>query len=116
MKILALELVLTGKWFDMTASHEKKEEYRDITPYWVKRIVNTGGPTAYLSYFNEEELIELANEDGFWQFTHVRLHRGYTNTTLLIPIESISIGYGRPEWGAPKDRKVFIIKYDFYKI
>lgn len=34
-----LPLVLKGKWYDMIASGEKKEEYRDIKPYWRKRII-----------------------------------------------------------------------------
>lgn len=35
---MTLFLILTGKWFDMIASGEKKEEYREITPYWEKRL------------------------------------------------------------------------------
>lgn len=33
-----LHLVLKKKWYDMIASGEKKEEYRDMKPYWDKRI------------------------------------------------------------------------------
>lgn len=33
-----LPLVLKGKWFDMIASGEKREEYREAKPYWDKRI------------------------------------------------------------------------------
>lgn len=33
-----LPLVLKGKWYDMIASGEKKEEYRDFKPFWEKRI------------------------------------------------------------------------------
>ncbi len=33
-----LPLVLKGKWFDMIKRGEKREEYRDDTPYWTKRI------------------------------------------------------------------------------
>lgn len=35
-----LPLVLKGKWYDMIASGEKKEEYRDVKPFWKKRIEN----------------------------------------------------------------------------
>lgn len=35
-----LPLVLTGRWFDMIASGEKREEYRDATSYWNMRIRN----------------------------------------------------------------------------
>lgn len=29
-----LTLVLKGKWYDMIEGGEKREEYRDSTPYW----------------------------------------------------------------------------------
>ncbi len=35
-----LPLVLKKKWFDMIASGEKREEYREVKPYWTKRIWN----------------------------------------------------------------------------
>lgn len=35
-----LPLVLKRKWYDMIESGEKKEEYRDFTPFWQKRIEN----------------------------------------------------------------------------
>lgn len=33
-----LTLSLKKKWYDMIASGEKKEEYREITEYWNKRL------------------------------------------------------------------------------
>ena len=33
-----LTLFLKKKWFDMIASGEKTEEYREIKPYWEKRL------------------------------------------------------------------------------
>lgn len=35
-----LPLVLKGQWFDMIASGKKREEYRDYSAYWKKRIIN----------------------------------------------------------------------------
>ena len=35
-----LDLVLKGKWYDMIASGEKTEEYREIKPYWEKRLLD----------------------------------------------------------------------------
>ena len=34
-----LPLVLKRKWYDMIASGEKREEYRERKPYWEKRIL-----------------------------------------------------------------------------
>ena len=39
-KCAVLSLVLTGKWYDMIAAGEKREEYRAATPYWEKRLWN----------------------------------------------------------------------------
>ena len=36
MKLLVL--VVKGKWFDLIASGQKKIEYREIKPYWTKRL------------------------------------------------------------------------------
>lgn len=38
MKIL--NLVLKGHWYDMIERGEKTEEYREIKPYWEKRLLN----------------------------------------------------------------------------
>lgn len=35
-----LTLSLKKKWFDMIASGEKTEEYREIKPYWEKRLLD----------------------------------------------------------------------------
>lgn len=81
-----LDLVLKRNWYDMIASGTKTEEYREIKPYWEKRLIARG-------------------------YTHVRFRRGYTSTTILRQLKSISIGKGRSEWGAPADKDVFIIKF-----
>lgn len=48
MKVL--HLTLKKKWFDMIASGEKTEEYRDISEFWIKRLTNPlgGEITVYL--------------------------------------------------------------------
>ena len=79
-----LHLVLKAKWYNMIASGEKKEEYREYTSYWMKRIGKLHDTVCF--------------------------HKGYTNTTMTFAIEGKSYGYGNPEWGAPKDRKVLKIQ------
>lgn len=36
-----LQLRLKKKWFDMILSGEKKEEYRDIKPFWAVRLMSS---------------------------------------------------------------------------
>lgn len=89
----------------MEESGEKPEEYRILSDYWVKRFlrINSGreGAMRYLA--------SLPTNQVWQEFTHVRFHRGYTNTTMLFKIKSMHIGKGNPEWGAPEE-EVFIIK------
>ncbi len=39
MKKKILYLTLIKKWFDLIKSGKKKEEYRELKPYWISRIV-----------------------------------------------------------------------------
>lgn len=96
MKIL--HLTLKKKWFDMILSGEKKEEYREIKPYWAKRLLWT---------------IEESDDEreGFEQYDAVEFRNGYSKDapTMLVECKGISVGIGNPAWGAP-EHPVFIIK------
>ena len=98
-----LDLPLKAKWYLMQESGEKPEEYREITPYWCKRLLGTDRPSIAQLHRKIS-----CNSKGY---THVKFRYGYTKRTFTHKIESITIGYGKPEWGAPKDKKVFIIKH-----
>ena len=121
MIMRAINLVLKHKWYDMIASGEKKEEYREVKPYWEKRLIDYKGLwTYYNEHYKEVRIREVlfphkpplkdvchAFPRGY---THVRFFRGYRAVqTMTFTIEDIDIGRGRPEWGAP-DCPVFIIK------
>ena len=105
-----LDLPLKGEWYNMIEANIKTEEYREIKPYWIKRLCD-----------NADKLWQCADCDGLLMcslclcfspknYTHIRFRYGYTSRTMLREIESITIGMGKPEWGAPTDKQVFIIK------
>ena len=108
-----LHLPLKAKWYEMQERGEKTEEYREITPYWIKRLADTHS-------LGQKMLCNLPNvaasliESGCVQmkpYTHVLFRYGYTQRTFTSRIDSITVGRGKPEWGAPTDRFVFIIKH-----
>ena len=103
-----LHLVLKRKWWDMIASGEKKEEYRDFNESWTKRIlILTEQGQKKVHYFgnlDEEEIVEYKDFDA------ICFHKGYTNTTMTFENDGIEINYGREEWGAEPDKLYFIIK------
>lgn len=38
-----IDLVLKAEWYGMIASGEKREEYREIKPYWCRKIMTQRG-------------------------------------------------------------------------
>ena len=83
----------------MIASGEKKEEYREIKPYWANRLKNIIG--------------QCGNGGTFvpW-FTDVTFYLGYAKNrpSMTFRIDSIIIGRGKPEWGAEPGKDYFVIK------
>lgn len=109
-----LYLSLQSKWFEMIEKGFKKEEYREIKPFWVKRIGMLEAKTKEIEQIPQEELISMMEkkmEQGYLNsyYTHVQFSFGYTKRTMLFEIDDITIGIGRENWGAPIDKKVFII-------
>jgi hypothetical protein len=97
----SLHLILKKQWFDLIASGEKLEEYREVTDYWIKRLV-MGGIDAYCCYYEPFK---------FKRFDTVTFQHGYAKNSprIVCEFKGIEVGIGKAEWGAPKEN-VFIIK------
>jgi len=97
-----LHLTLKRKWFDLIASGEKKEEYRELKTYWIKRLSKYG----FLVPANVKE------RDTFIQFDIIQFRIGYSKTAPMMQVEckGIDIGEGNPDWGAKPNEEYFIIK------
>lgn len=86
-----LHLILKKKWYDMIASGEKREEYRDEKSYWIKRISR---------WFN----LGMARNHHVVAFS-----LGYSKPTMFFRSEKIMClnrrtdfdRTGHPEWGEP---------------
>jgi hypothetical protein len=108
-----LHLVLKRKWYDMIDSGVKTEEYREIKPYWIRRLCLAFSVDGRCHTCIGNHCIECLHKNGnnyeTWKFDAVRFHRGYSKITKMFSIKDITIGFGNPEWGAP-DKEVFIIK------
>jgi hypothetical protein len=60
-----LHLTLKKKWFDMIAAGIKKEEYRDIKPYWIQRLTTRDEFIGLEGmYFNSFDVVEFRNGYG----------------------------------------------------
>ena len=115
MKVL--HLPLKAQWYEMIESLIKGAEYRGITAYWIPRLLKYADgskiPRLAASVLaGYPEIFSLRLGQGiivFKKYTHVKFSYGYTKRTMTFEIESITIGKGKPEWGAPTE-DVFIIK------
>lgn len=118
MKIL--HLTLKRKWFQMIEAGIKTEEYIEIKMYWWKRLVECG------ECYSDERLDE--NSDDIMQrallppnewkmimpvrFDIVSANNGYQKNCPNVKWEhkGISIGTGKPEWGAVPGKLYFILE------
>lgn len=87
----------------MILSGEKKEEYREMKPYWEKR---------FKKHFNwnigEDEIFE-------WHFTNkpkiIKFQNGYGKDVPSFLAEcTIRVGTGKEEWGAEPDVNYYILE------
>ena len=91
-ELTVLDLTIKKKWFDMIASGEKKEEYREMKPYWDARLIEDG------YYFRHFDLVKFRN--------------GYKKDSPYIILDCLEIqeGHGNPNWGAEVGKMYYIIK------
>lgn len=122
-----LHLNLKRKWFDMILSGEKKEEYRDVSYYYISRLFDfKKSPMKYhktssevFAYYwgflgNRFKSIKhvLSNKFiSFKQIQSITFSNGYAKDRdqFVIELISIDIGNGHPDLGADNE-ECFILK------
>jgi len=83
-----LTLPIKGEWFRMIKSGEKKEEYREIKPFYIYR---------FEKYMNQD--------------IDVKFRNGYRkDSPVLITKVHLCKGIGLLKWGAEKDVEYYILK------
>lgn len=109
MEKKVLTLSVKKEWFDKIVSNEKKEEYREIKPYWIKRLTT-----------NCEVVYDVVAETYcgkvlYRPYTHVLFINGYGDDKPRIEKEIESIDIDRPRKGwCPDDflgKEFFVIRF-----
>lgn len=91
-----LVLPIKKKWFDMIVSGEKKEEYREIKPYYDSRFYK-------IIHKDGKIIIETPRV--------IVLRNGYKYDSPSIKCEiELTQGYGKQEWGAIPNKRYFVLK------
>ena len=84
----------------------KKEEYREIKPFWKKRLRNIALKTNLSTVY-----------EGFQRYDRLVFTLGYpkaddTERRLVFKNPKIRIGQGKPEWGAECGKLYFVITWE----
>jgi hypothetical protein len=126
-----LQLSLKTEWFELTKSGIKTEDYREITPYWSKRLLlhkdGSDPKKLFINVFKNK--FKSISEYQSWiiasfksecfntkTFTTNIMTLGYPKTgdierILKLEHKGIEIGTGNPDWGAEPDKLYFVIKH-----
>ena len=92
-----LTLPIKKKWFDMIVRGEKKEEYREITPYYTTRFMSIGLLDENGNATENEACITLRNGYG----------RNRPEVTVLVTLFKSA---GLPQWGAEEGKIYYALR------
>jgi len=112
MESKILHLTLKKRWFDMILSGEKKEEYRELKPYWISRLVDE------ILSCHKDKFGAFYYKCGYWimgtpvSYDLVRFKNGYSKNSpeITLEINDIDVWTGKYEWGAEPSVPYFRIK------
>lgn len=114
-------MTLKKKWFTMIAIGTKKEEYREIKPYWIRRLLIDVEVRDASKTTDYDWLIDrIVSRDyynvgyGFQEFDVVSANNGYQKNCPNIQWEhkKIRIGKPNPAWCELEDvgKTLFILE------
>ena len=115
-----LYLPLKKIWYEMIECGYKTEEYREIKPYWIKRLFKCARTSfcaidditdeiANLYCTNPEKINQAIAFGGRRKtFDTVKFSLGYSKKTMSFKVTYCYAGRGRKQWGTPSE-DVFVI-------
>lgn len=101
-----LVLPIKKQWFDMILSGEKKEEYREIKPYYTKRFKNAG---MFPDPLGIDETHLILDPKNFRKY-EIMFRNGYSlKSPSFIAKVYLTTDSGRSEWGAEPGIKYYTL-------
>ena len=103
-----ITLTLHKKWFDKILSGEKKEEYREIKPYWVRRLIG--------NWHQHDDGSVFYRGDYLMPFgvSKIRFRNGYAKDAREMVVEwaGVEVKEPNPDWCELQDvaRLLFSLK------
>lgn len=105
-----LILPIKRKWFNMIKNGEKKEEYREIKPYYKTRFYNEIKEVLDKETFEQQVTAVILYNNTV--MLDVIFRNGYSKNSPQIKCKCIykGRGQGKPEWGAEKRKRVLYFR------
>lgn len=94
-----LILPIKKKWFDMILSGEKKEEYRELKPYYKTRFAKIFEMHPYSYIPTGLDIHKIIFRNGY-----------RSDSPSFIATVTLDIGTGKTEWGAEEEKDYYILK------
>ena len=108
-----LTLPIKKKWFDMLLSGEKKQEYREIKPYYTRRFQKILSPDLTRKDGSESPPWIEACRAGQYAKTpfKVLFRNGYSAASpSFVADVCLSIGGGKESWGAEAGKDYYVLE------
>lgn len=107
--MITLRLTLKNIWFQLIRRGIKKEEYRDISPYYQTRLCAN-----YDAKSMECQGCKTNYCRPVPKFDEVHFTLGYPTDQdlekhMVVKTKGLRKGWGRPLWGCSPSKRVFII-------
>lgn len=104
--VTMLILPIKKQWFDMIISGEKKEEYREIKPYYYIRFKNAD---MFPDPLGIDETHLILDPQNFRKY-EIMFRNGYSaESTSFIAKVYLTTDFGKPEWGAEPGIKYYVL-------
>lgn len=99
-----LIIPIKKEWYDMILSGDKKEEYREIKPYWDSRF------RKIFLFTRPGEIFGMLTLPWGYDDKAIMFRNGYSKKSpSFIARCTLSVGTGKEEWGAEKDKQYFVL-------
>lgn len=98
MSYSGIVMPIKKKWFDLIASGEKKEEYRERKPYWARRLVGNW------HQYNNNSVFYRGDYILPFGVKHVEFRNGYSKNapTVIVELLGLEVKEPNPEWCEPE--------------
>jgi len=111
-----LRASLKTKWFEMTKAKIKREDYREITPYWISRLIEKEFAWGCKTIEDIQHALYACPNGVFKKFNANIMTLGYPKSgdkkrIIKYKHDGIEIRTGNPDWGAEPGKVYFVIKH-----